>query len=85
MNALVNKRCEGYNRIPLSCIADAENVLLRPMSLLFERIYFTQKIPEQWKVSKIIPVLKKAMSIKLKTTGQLRTCAVPLRFLKDLY
>ena len=59
MNILVNKRCEGYDRIPLSCIVDAKNVLLKPMSLLFEKIYFTQKIPEQWKVSKIIPVFKK--------------------------
>ena len=59
MNLLVNKRCEGYDRIPLSCIVDAKNVLLRLMSLLFEKIYCTQKIPEQWKVSKIIPVFKK--------------------------
>ena len=28
-------------------------------NVLTEKIYYTQKIPEQWKVSKIIPVFKK--------------------------
>ena len=59
MESIVNKRCEGYDRIPLCCIADARNTLLNPMTVLFEKIYNTQKIPEQWKVSKIIPVFKK--------------------------
>ena len=27
MNLLVNKRCEGYDRIPLSCIANSKNVV----------------------------------------------------------
>ena len=59
MNLLITKKCEGYDRIPLLCIAHAKEVLLRPMSILFEKIYYTQKIPEQWKVSKIIPIFKK--------------------------
>jgi hypothetical protein len=33
--------------------------LLTPFSVLFNKIYTTQKIPEQWKVSKIIPIFKK--------------------------
>ena len=32
---------------------------LNPMAKLFEKIYTTSKIPEQWKVSKIIPTFKK--------------------------
>ena len=59
MNVLVNKKCEGFDRIPLCCISDAKDVLLAPFSVMFDKIYKTQKIPEQWKVSKIIPVFKK--------------------------
>ena len=59
METLVNKKCEGFDRIPLCCISDAKNVLLTPFSVLFNKIYTTQKIPEQWKVSKIIPIFKK--------------------------
>ena len=33
--------------------------MLNPLSVLFDKIYLTQKIPEQWKVSKIIPIFKK--------------------------
>ncbi len=59
MNVLVNKKCEGFDRIPLCCISDAKEVLLAPFSVMFDKIYKTQKIPEQWKLSKIIPVFKK--------------------------
>jgi hypothetical protein len=59
MDTLVNKKCEGFDRIPLCCISDVKNVLLTPFSVLFNKIYVTQTIPEQWKVSKIIPIFKK--------------------------
>ena len=56
---LSNKRCEGFDRIPVCCLYDARAVLLRPLSILFEKIYSTGSIPEQWKISKIIPIHKK--------------------------
>ena len=56
---LSNKRCEGFDRIPVCCLHDARAVLLRPLSILFEKIYSTCCIPEQWKISKIIPIHKK--------------------------
>ena len=62
MFGLSNKKCEGYDRIPVCCIHDARTrrtVLLRPLSILFEKIYKTCSIPEQWKISKIIPTYKK--------------------------
>ena len=53
MLSLKSKRCEGYDRIPLCIIADACDILLDPFAQLFQKIYATGLIPEQWKVSKI--------------------------------
>ena len=51
---LKNKKCDGFNRIPLCVILDACDMLLLPMANIFNEIYRTCKIPEQWKVAKII-------------------------------
>ena len=59
VNDLSNKKCEGYDRIPVCALFDARNILLTPFSLLFEKIYDKGIIPEQWKISKIIPIFKK--------------------------
>ena len=59
MSDLKNKKSEGYDRIPVCCILDAREPLLNPMADLFSKIYSTGKIPEQWKISKIIPTHKK--------------------------
>ena len=59
MSELKNKKCEGFDRIPVCMIYDARDMLLPPMAALFNSIYQTLKIPEQWKVSKIIPIFKK--------------------------
>ena len=50
MNSLKSKHCEGYNRIPVCILADARDILLDPMSDLFQKNYATGLIPEQWKV-----------------------------------
>ena len=36
------------------------------MSDLFQKIYTTCKLPEQWKVSKIIPIFKKGDKSKIE-------------------
>ena len=59
MMSLNNKKCEGFDRIPVNIIVDARDILLDPMFELFDKIYKTKLIPEQWKVSKIIPTFKK--------------------------
>ncbi len=66
MADLKNKRSEGFDRIPVCCILDARESLLTQMSLLFEKIYATGKIPEQWKVSKIIPTHKKGSKTEIE-------------------
>ena len=54
-----NKKCEGFDRIPACTIYDSRAVLLKPLCLLFDKIYKTCSIPDQWKISKIIPTFKK--------------------------
>ena len=56
---LSNKKCEGFDRIPVCSLYDACAVLLKPLSILFDKIYTTCSIPEQWKISKIIPIYTK--------------------------
>ena len=36
------------------------------MASLFEEIYLTGTIPEPWKVSKIVPILKREVRLKLR-------------------
>ena len=59
MNTLKNKNCEGHDRIPLRILHDGTQYLLKPLSILFNMIYKTKTIPEQWLISKIIPIHKK--------------------------
>ena len=59
IKSLPNKKCEGFDRIPVCVLKDTQDLLLNPLSVLFNNIYTTGVIPEQWKVSKIIPIFKK--------------------------
>ena len=63
MSELKNKKCEGFDRIPACVLLDAKDTLLPPMAVLFNEIYQTCKIPDQWKVSKIVPIFKKRSKV----------------------
>jgi hypothetical protein len=56
---LKSKNCEGPDRLPLRILKDGARVLAKPLSVLFCKIYEKKEIPEQWKVSKVIPLHKK--------------------------
>ena len=56
LDELKNKKCEGFNRIPVCMLLDARVKLLPPLAVLFSEIYRACKIPDQWKVAKIIPI-----------------------------
>jgi hypothetical protein len=56
---LKSKNCEGPDRLPLRILKDGATVLAKPLSVLFCKIYEKKEIPEQWKVSKVIPLHKK--------------------------
>ena len=55
------KNCEGYDRIPQRILSDGANILIGPFTGLFERIYNQKSIPEQWSISKVIPIFKKGL------------------------
>ena len=59
LTMLKSKRCEGYDRIPVCALVDSKEILLDPLFSLFSKIYKTKQIPEQWKISKIVPIHKK--------------------------
>ena len=66
INMLKNKKCEGCDRIPVCVIKDPKVPLLEPMCKLLKNIYATGQLPEQWKVSKIIPIFKKGCKTKIE-------------------
>ena len=53
------KNSEGQDRIPQRIIIEGIPILIRPLTKLFANIYNNREIPEQWKLSKIVPVHKK--------------------------
>jgi hypothetical protein len=59
LSELKTKNCEGFDRIPLCILKDGALMLCKPLSALFQKIYDTKSIPEQWKVAKVIPLHKK--------------------------
>ena len=63
---LKSKRCEGFDRIPVCALYDARDVLLDPLATLFEKIYASGQIPEQWKIAKIIPLFKKGNKVQIE-------------------
>ena len=66
LDELSNKKCEGFDRIPVCMIYDAREKLLPPMATLFNDIYNTNKIPDQWKIAKIVPTFKKGSKIEIE-------------------
>ena len=46
------KNCEGFDRIPLRIFNEGAEILIKPLSNLFNLIYTERTIPEQWKVLK---------------------------------
>jgi len=59
MVSLKNKKCHGYDNIPLVVLKDGAKILASPFTKLFEKIYETKEIPDQWKISRTLPLFKK--------------------------
>ena len=53
------KNCEGYDRIPQRILVDGITVLINPLRILFSKIYNQKSVPQQWLISKIVPIHKK--------------------------
>ena len=46
--ALKTKNCEGYDRIPQRILTDEIGILIKPLTILFNKNYEQKCIPEQW-------------------------------------
>ena len=62
VKSLSLKNCEGHDRIPTRILIDAIEILKNPLSVLFNRIYETKQLPQQWLISKINPIHKKGVT-----------------------
>ena len=59
MKSLKSKKCYGYDNIPLMVLKDGAHILADPFTKLFEKIYQTGELPDQWKISRTLPLYKK--------------------------
>ena len=59
INSLKIKNTEGFDRIPQRILIDGRDAVIEPLASLFKLIYRDTMLPEQWLISKIIPVHKK--------------------------
>ena len=66
MKNLKLKNSYGCDRIPLRVLRDGYAVLGKPVCELMAKIYKQKKIPEQWKMSRIIPLHKKGPKAKIE-------------------
>ncbi len=59
IDGLKRSKAQGFDEIPGQVIKDLKSDLLMPLCWLFNAISEWKEIPKPWKISKIIPVLKK--------------------------
>ena len=59
IKSLKSKNCEGFDRIPVRILTDGINEITPVLSHIFNLIYKQKQIPDQWRVSKVIPLFKK--------------------------
>ena len=65
-SSTTSKKCEGFNRIPVCVLYYGRVPLLNCMAALFDKIYSSVQIPEQWKVSEIVPIFKKGSKTEIE-------------------
>ena len=66
MSSIKIKNCEGFDRIPQRILVDGANILINPLSKLFQKIYFQKEIPEQWLIAKVTPIHKKGQKNQIE-------------------
>ena len=63
----INK-VQGPDGINGSVLKNCSETLSYPLSILFNLVYNTGYIPQEWKVANVVPVHKKTIKIRLQTT-----------------
>ena len=59
MSNLKEKSSYGFDNIPMRVLKDGVNYLAKPYYILMKKICEQNKIPQQWKTSRVIPLFKK--------------------------
>jgi sarcosine oxidase/L-pipecolate oxidase len=67
MTSLKSNNCHRYDNIPLVVLKDGAEVLASPFSKLFAKIYQTKELPDQWKISRTLPLFKKGDKKNIKS------------------
>ena len=81
---LSSKKCEGFDRLPVCFINDSKDIIQDPLSSLFSKIYSTGQIPEQWKVSKIVPIFKKGSKNEIENYRPIANLCSTSKFFEKL-
>ena len=63
---------------------DARDLLLDPYAVLFAKIYSTGLLPEQWKISKVIPIFKKGDKNKIENYRPIANLCSSSKFFEKL-
>ena len=50
------KNCKGFDRIPVRILTDGMNVITPVLTYIFNLIYKQKGIPDQWRLSKVVPL-----------------------------
>jgi len=53
------KRCYGFDRVPMIFLRDGAAELSPIITVLMQKILLEEKTPEEWKVARIVPLLKR--------------------------
>ncbi len=59
IDGLKRSRAQGFDEIPGLVLKDLKDLLLEPLSWLFNSISEYMDVPKPWKISRVVPILKK--------------------------
>jgi hypothetical protein len=54
---ILSFKCK-FDRIPQRIFLDGADILMNPLTVLFEKVYYQKNVLDQWLEAKTIPVLK---------------------------
>ena len=84
---LKNMKCSkatGHDELPSKLLKDRRSELTTHLTFLFNRVIFEEKIPDSWKIAKILPLHKKEQKIISKITDQSQISQAFLKCLKNV-
>ena len=76
-----SKSSTGYDNISNKLVKSAKDVLIKPLTLLMNQIIHTGEFPNQLKIAKVKPLLKRVTNQVLPTIDLFHCCPLFLKFL----